>query len=860
MDQGPTVSRLEDLGGATINSLQDKFPQIDKNTIYQFLCKNHMQIAPTVAALEQYHPPPALLQPKLNFHLSFDAPGTQNVLAIERLVVEFPFFSRQQILEAFCCLGMNVEQTKDWLNSKCPKIFNNNDVAMIDLHSDRQEEQSGAYSRYERKRKLHGDKRRGAKKRRKDYTKLDLENEIKECIGGMESGEYKTVADYLKKRPSAVIHDSVIYKHVAKRQADPTYKVADLGRPRELTDEEELEVITNLKAIGKEFHTLNNDIILREAIEVARKQRSNEDMEKTIKRLNHMGGDDWLRSFKKRHGISYKSISRPMEIERAIKNQPEITLDHWRNLMHAHAIIQIHEALASGFNVEEWEIGSDNLATRKNGGGNEPGEDVLEVRVEEDMEWIYVIPLNKRLVYIDPSRNINVDEKPLLPDAPVKSTHYSQEIVTGVVAFGRTSSWTFTCAVRANGRADLPCLLIMRGLSSEGDVIKLANHANILLTNTEKGSTDDQTFASYLSELLPKVGATHQKPGLLQVDGHGSRFTEQVLILVVTKIDFFFKVRRILAANHFYGVVEPSHTSTTNQALDAGPNALIQREYECAYSTSVNINKGRMTNLRRVECLVRAAKVFRAESHSKAWEAIGQPMGKLDPQFLQPKDFRHGTRFRDEQCPVTEAFLKSLFSKQNLIKPNGSPFKVEVNHFKKVPRELVAELIIKTDSNNKVPRLKYILSRKGQNHENLQRMLFSRFKNKRLEIFSTENTWVEAEDLAEPTEEPIQKKTSSVRVKSGGGRFLSGDSVLAELAVSEEKQRVQAEKEKEKKEKKDEKQQHEQPIIDLFRALGFQKKDSPPTVDKMKSFIEVSRRTLKFKSSNIRIRSTGCTK
>lgn len=80
-----------------------------------------------------------------------------------------------------------------------------------------------------------------------------------------------------------------------------------------------------------------------------------------------------------------------------------------------------------------------------------------------------------------------------------------------------------------------------------------------------------------------------QKPGLLQVDGHGSRFTEQVLILVVTKIDFFFKVRRILAANHFYGVVEPSHTSTTNQALDAGPNALIQREYECAYSQTSRV-------------------------------------------------------------------------------------------------------------------------------------------------------------------------------------------------------------------------------------------------------------------------------
>jgi len=28
-------------------------------------------------------------------------------------------------------------------------------------------------------------------------------------------------------------------------------------------------------------------------------KRSNEDMEKAIKRLNHMGGDDWLRSFKK---------------------------------------------------------------------------------------------------------------------------------------------------------------------------------------------------------------------------------------------------------------------------------------------------------------------------------------------------------------------------------------------------------------------------------------------------------------------------------------------------------------------------------------------------------------------------------
>lgn len=67
-----------------------------------------------------------------------------------------------------------------------------------------------------------------------------------------------------------------------------------------------------------------------------------------VSRVVRMGGEDWLHSFKRRHSIKTYEKKRPIEIERAIKSQPEISLNYWRLLYHVHALCQIHRRIASG--------------------------------------------------------------------------------------------------------------------------------------------------------------------------------------------------------------------------------------------------------------------------------------------------------------------------------------------------------------------------------------------------------------------------------------------------------------------------------------------------------------------------------
>jgi len=43
--------------------------------------------------------------------------------------------------------------------------------------------------------------------------------------------------------------------------------------------------------------------------------------------------------------------------------------NHWRNLLHGHALIEIHRTIGQGINVEGWVMSLDGLVTRKDGTG-----------------------------------------------------------------------------------------------------------------------------------------------------------------------------------------------------------------------------------------------------------------------------------------------------------------------------------------------------------------------------------------------------------------------------------------------------------------------------------------------------------
>jgi hypothetical protein len=110
---------------------------------------------------------------------------------------------------------------------------------------------------------------------------------------------------------------------------------------------------------------------------------------------------------------------RPLELERAIKNQPEFTLDFWRLLMHTYALMHIHRVLASGMRVEGWCFNKHNYVTREDGSGNGLGIDVLSLRKVDELTVYWVIPLDQPLIFPNPRLIFNVDEKPLIPDSPL---------------------------------------------------------------------------------------------------------------------------------------------------------------------------------------------------------------------------------------------------------------------------------------------------------------------------------------------------------------------------------------------------------------------------------------------------------
>ena len=83
------------------------------------------------------------------------------------------------------------------------------------------------------------------------------------------------------------------------------------------------------------FGHVTANMVRREAFDLARERREGETDDDICKRIMHVGGDDWLTAIRKRHPV-LRNVKkrRPIEIERAMKNQPEVTLQHWRLLAH----------------------------------------------------------------------------------------------------------------------------------------------------------------------------------------------------------------------------------------------------------------------------------------------------------------------------------------------------------------------------------------------------------------------------------------------------------------------------------------------------------------------------------------------
>jgi len=84
------------------------------------------------------------------------------------------------------------------------------------------------------------------------------------------------------------------------------------------------------------------------------------------------------------------------------KEESRLKLLVLRLLCHAHALIQIHKAIATGTTVVGW-ILQGGLVTRADGTGRECGDDVLDVKkIDRNTEVLWVKSLDKQLEFVQP--------------------------------------------------------------------------------------------------------------------------------------------------------------------------------------------------------------------------------------------------------------------------------------------------------------------------------------------------------------------------------------------------------------------------------------------------------------------------
>jgi hypothetical protein len=147
-----------------------------------------------------------------------------------------------------------------------------------------------------------------------------------------------------------------------------------IGRPTTLTSGEESILAAHINATALAGHLVTNNAIVIWALQVLAESPRflSSSFEEQQKCVTRMGGKDWLRAFKKRHGIKLQNKGKSLEIVRAKKTQPENVVDFFRNLLQSHALSHIHsearrrlgeagalnfEGVSLGINATPWPQG-----------------------------------------------------------------------------------------------------------------------------------------------------------------------------------------------------------------------------------------------------------------------------------------------------------------------------------------------------------------------------------------------------------------------------------------------------------------------------------------------------------------------
>jgi hypothetical protein len=659
------------------------------------------------------------------------------------------------------------------------------------------------------------------------------ENHLKKCVNSFyelecaaPKGPQGRAGRYICARSSlyTAVKKCEMYEDLSEAEVKD-FNIQGRGRPQTLSEEQEELIIAACRQFEMEFESITMHVLSNEARFMALMRRDDEELnndatwaQRACLRFMRVGGKKWVRGFMNRHPeISVSKQRRPVERERAAKTQPEVSLQHFRNVLHGTALCQIQRAITNGIVVPGWALcPAEGLVTRVEGGGRDPGDDVVEVRIINEKPVIFLKPLGVPLESLAPHLVVAVDEKPILPDCPVKEK-MSALGVRHSIGCSRSSTWTITPVITAAGSLLLTQLIIRSGSIGTGTVLKVVKE--LMITRTEKGVQSDSTFVDFAKAWMPLVGATLENPGIVVVDGHSSHLTRSFT--------------KLAAQNFLYVICEPSNLSILLQAGDNGVNATIGRGYAREYTTMFSLLSGAITIDHRIEAIWRVMKRIAEKKdlikHSFKTVAL---TGNIHDcvGFWKPSHFAIGRQYRHKDLPmVSQPLLDAIFSLPQLVRPWGSSIMLPSslqNHIPVALREKFVNWLIDASEEQAIKVGDSFTAYQMRRCEKGDKDIAVRLWGPHLEEY--------VEDDRSPN------KNFRGRVYITEGRCLFGDSACDEANGSEIKAVESEEQRKIREKNKDEKMNHERPIVDLFLKLGFLKEEKIPTVPVLKSFAELN--------------------
>jgi len=432
-------------------------------------------------------------------------------------------------------------------------------------------------------------------------------------------------------------------EHVASGEPRNEWTMLPVGRPYTLTRAQEQLAVRRITNLARQESGVTMQMAAAEVEVVAASPLLGDTAADVAKRVMRCGGKQYMRSLCHRYNLSVSKRGRALELERAMGQQPERRLNYHRIIYRAHAFAHAHRRylefkepatpnarrLLLQHQLRNYTMSGGVLQYEEEGDGG----GVLAVKDGE-----FVVPdLDEELIMTKPKFVANGDEKPWDCNQ-CRTTSLSAPAVRANVRSGaRSSYWTVMCWIRANGEA-LPPLIIVDGQSVPADraLVDILTRTGASVTATENGFMDNAVFLAELRRFCGMLG-NGEEPAILLLDGHGSRLQREAV--------------RILSEHHIYCVVEPSNSSTDNQALDNGAMVSFNEEYRSLYTTALNRHDPVSSTSDRIVLALKAYELASETNRFRScWKGALLENGVPQPHKLGPK-----------VCPFYPAFITLHF-------------------------------------------------------------------------------------------------------------------------------------------------------------------------------------------------------